>query len=82
MLVRSKLNSIERVISKALLDNEIGHEDFTTIIQEERNYCELKERIRMMKSQRSVIERNRLIENGIIIGIDQFLNKIFNEIIK
>ena len=35
--------------------------DFTTIIHEERNYHELKESIRMVKSQRSVIERNKRI---------------------
>ena len=49
MLVKSKLNSIERIISKALIDKEISHEEFTTIINEERNYRELKESIRMMK---------------------------------
>ena len=38
MLARSQLNSIESAISKALIDNEISHEDFTTIINEERNY--------------------------------------------
>ena len=32
MLARSKLNSIENKISKALMDNEISHEDFETII--------------------------------------------------
>ena len=51
MLVRSKLNSIESKISKALINNEISHEYFMTIINEERNYRELKESIRMMKSQ-------------------------------
>ena len=35
MLARSKLNSIESKISKALMDNEISHEDFETIINEE-----------------------------------------------
>ena len=30
MLTRSKLNSIESKISKALMDNEISHEDFET----------------------------------------------------
>ena len=35
------------------IDNEISHEDFTTIINEERNYRDLKERIRMMKSQKT-----------------------------
>ena len=37
MLARSKLNSIENKISKALMDNEISHEDFETIINEEKN---------------------------------------------
>ena len=32
MLARSKLNSIESKISKALTNNEIEHEDFATII--------------------------------------------------
>ena len=49
MLARSKLNSIESKKSAALMNNQISHEDFTTIINEERNYRELKERIRMMK---------------------------------
>ena len=37
MLARSKLNSIKSKISKALMDNEISHEDFETIINEEKN---------------------------------------------
>ena len=36
-----KLNSIES-ISEALMNNQISHEDFMTIISEERNYRELK----------------------------------------
>ena len=36
MLPRSKLNSIENKISKALMDNEISHEDFETIINEKK----------------------------------------------
>ena len=57
MLTRSQLNSIESAISKALIDNEISHEDFTTIINEERNYHELKESIIMIKSQKNDIEK-------------------------
>ena len=37
MLGRSKLNSIEIKISKALMDDEISPEDFETIINEEKN---------------------------------------------
>ena len=37
MLPRRKLSSIESKTSKALVDNEIIHEDFETIIGEEKN---------------------------------------------
>ena len=39
MLARSKSNSIESKISEALIISEISHEDFMTIINEEKN-CE------------------------------------------
>ena len=51
MLARSKLNSIESKVSEALMNNQISHEDFVTIINEETNYRQLKEGIRMMKGQ-------------------------------
>ena len=51
MLARCKLNSIESKISEALMNNQISHEDFMTIISEEKNSRKLKERIRMMKRQ-------------------------------
>ena len=51
MQARSKLNSVECKISEVLIDNQINHEDFLTIINEEKNYRELKESIRMMKGQ-------------------------------
>ena len=51
MLARSKLHSIERKICETLMNNQIGHEDFMTIINEERNYRELKESIKLMKGQ-------------------------------
>ena len=37
MLPRSKLNSIESKISEALINSEIIHENFVTIINEEKN---------------------------------------------
>ena len=46
MLARSKLNNIESKIYEALIYNENSNEDFTTIINEEKNYQELKESIR------------------------------------
>ena len=64
MLHRSKLNSIESKISEALINNEISHEDFMTIINEEKKYRELKESIRIVKGQRSDTEKINLIEEG------------------
>ena len=37
MLARSKLNSIESKISEALINNDISHEDFMTILNEEKS---------------------------------------------
>ena len=64
MLARSKLNSIESKKSEALTNNEISQEEFMLIINEEGNYRELEERIRMMKSYRSGTERFKMIEEG------------------
>ena len=36
MLARSKLNSIESKTSEALINNEISHKDFMTIINDEK----------------------------------------------
>ena len=64
MLARSKLNSIEGKVSETLINNEISHEDFMVIINEVKNYRELKESIRMMNSQRNDSEKTNLIEEG------------------
>ena len=37
MLARNKLNNIESKISKALINSEISHKGFMTIINEEKN---------------------------------------------
>ena len=84
MLARSKLNSIESKISEALINNEISHEGFMTIINEEKKHRELKESIRMMNSQRSDTEKNNLIEEGKKIGINEVIkrNEIINNSLK
>ena len=84
MLARSKLNSIEGKISEALISNEISHEDFLTILNEDKKYRELKESIRMMSSQRSDAEKINLIEEGGKIGINEFIkrNEIINDSLK
>ena len=68
MLARSKLNSIQSKISEALINNQISHEDFITIIDEEKKYQEVKESTRMMNSQRSNTKKINLIEEGKNMG--------------
>ena len=80
MLARSKLNSIESKISEIFINNEISHEDFMTIMYEEKKYRELKN-IRMTNSQRSDVEKVSLIEEGKKIGINEVIthNEIINK---
>ena len=84
MLARSKLNSIESKISEALINNEISHEDFMFILDEQTKYRELKESIRVMNSQRSDAKKISLIEEGKKIGINEITkcNQIYNNSLK
>ena len=67
-----------------MINNEIAHEDFVIIIDEEKKHRELKESIRMMNNQRSDTERINLIEEGEKIGINEVVkrNKIINKSLK
>ena len=71
MLPRSKLNSIESKISQDLINNEMKHEDFTTIIDEEKKYRKLKESIRIKNSEKSDAEKINLIKEGKKISINE-----------
>ena len=75
MLARHKLNNIESKVSEALKNNEVSHEDFMIIINEEKKYRELKESIRMINSQRSGTEKNDLIKEGKKIGINEVIRR-------
>ena len=46
MLAKSKLNSIESLVSQALIDMEISHEEFITILKEKDKYEKMKENVR------------------------------------
>ena len=45
MLAKSKLNSTEILVSKALIDMEISNEEFTTILKEKDKYEKMKENV-------------------------------------
>ena len=63
MLARSKLNSIESKISEALINNEISHEDFMTILNKEKKYRELKHSKKIGINE--VIKHNEIINNSL-----------------
>ena len=46
MLAKSKLNSIETLISQALIDMDISHEEFITILKEKDKYEKMKNNLR------------------------------------
>ena len=50
VLAKNKINSIETLISQVLIDLDISHEEFKTIVNEKEKYEKTKEDIRMMKS--------------------------------
>ena len=56
-LARSKLNIIENLISQALIDFEITHEEFSKIIYEKNNYEQIVDNI---KSVNSINDLNNL----------------------
>ena len=46
MLAKSKYNSIEALISQALIDINISHKEFITILDEKNKYESMKENIK------------------------------------
>ena len=45
-MAKSKLNSIEALISQALIDMDISHEEFITILKEKDKYEKMKNNLR------------------------------------
>ena len=46
MLAKSKLSSIKTLISQALIDMDISHEEFVTILKEKDKYEKMKGNLR------------------------------------
>ena len=71
----SKLNTIEKIMSKALMDSDMSHEEFTLVINEKQNFLRLKESIKRKDSQLGDIKRDRLIQHGKNNGISELLKQ-------
>ena len=55
MLAKSKLNSIETLISQALNDIEISHEEFVTILKEKDKYEKMKKNLRSENRKQEIM---------------------------
>ena len=72
MLAKSKLNSTETLVSQALTDMEISHEEFDTVLKEKdkyektneivRNVSEKQENMRL-NSVNSKTQKNEVLDN-------------------
>ena len=51
MLAKSKLNSIETVVSPALIDMEISHAEFIRILKEKYKYEKMKANVRNLSEK-------------------------------
>ena len=56
MLAKSKLNRIGTLMSQVLIDLEISHEEFKTIVNEKEKYYQIKESIRNKKNKEDFSE--------------------------
>ena len=68
MLAKSKLNSIETLVSQTLIDKEISHEEFITILREKDKYEKMKDNLRSeiekyeiirLRSVKSTTQKNK-----------------------
>ena len=59
MLPKSKPNSIETLISQALFDMDISHEEFITILKEKDKYEKMKDNLRSENGEYKIMRLSR-----------------------
>ena len=64
ILAKSKLNSIETLMSQALIDLGISHGEFKTIVNEKEKYEQMKENIKNAKISDEKVELNANIRKN------------------
>ena len=58
MLAKSKLDSIETLVSQALIEMEISHKEFNAIIREKQKYERMKENVRNVSEKQENMRFN------------------------
>ena len=66
MLPKSKLNSITTLISQSLIDMDISHEEFITILKEKERYEMMKDNLRdKYRESYEIMRFNRRVKSKI-----------------
>ena len=65
MLAKSKLNSIDTLISQALIDMDISHQEFITILKEKDRYKMMKDNLRNKNGELYEIMRFNSVKSKI-----------------
>ena len=60
MLAKTKLNNIETLISQALIDMYIRHEEFVTILKEKDKYEKIKDNLRIENGEYRIMRLSSL----------------------
>ena len=86
MLANGKLNSIETVLSQALIDLEISHSEFKTITKKKEKHEKIKESIKMVKSKKTIgvsqkIEKMHKIRKIIFLTRIKCLNLVLTNLL-
>ena len=63
MFAKSKLSSIETLISPALIDMDISHEEFVTILNEKDKYEKMKDNLRSENEEYKIMRLSSMKSN-------------------
>ena len=63
MLAKSKLNSIETLVSQPLIEMETSHEEFIAIFKEKDKYERMKENVRSVSEKQENMRLN-IVNSG------------------
>ena len=66
MLAKSKLNSINTLISQALIDIDISHEEFITTLKEKDRYGIMKDHLRDKNGESYEIMRFNSVKSKVL----------------
>ena len=81
MLAKSKLDSIETLVSQALIDMEISHEEFNGIIGEKQKYERMKENVKKQENMRlnsvNLRKKNVFVNMRLVSSIEHLHHQNF-----